>query len=175
MEVYIITDLFINDRIRDKQVRLIDSDGSQLGIVPTTHALNLAREKQLDLVKIAPEAKPPVCKIMNYSKFKYEQIKKEKEARKKQKIIVTKELRISLNIDVHDLEVKIKKAAQFLQAGSKVKLSIRFRGREMGHSDLARKLIDKFVDNLNGICSVDKPATFENRSVFLVLAPINKN
>lgn len=138
-------------------------------------ARKIAQEKQLDLVKIAPDAKPPVCKIINYSKYRYEQMKKEKEARKKQKIIVTKELRISLNIDVHDLEVKTKKAFQFLSDGNKVKLSIRFRGREMGHADLAHELINKFVDSLKEVGTVEKPATFENRSAFLVLAPIIKN
>lgn len=138
-------------------------------------ARKIAQEKQLDLVKIAPDAKPPVCKIINYSKYRYEQMKKEKEARKKQKIIVTKELRISLNIDVHDLEVKTKKAFQFLNDGNKVKLSIRFRGREMGHADLAHELINKFVDKLKEVGIVEKPATFENRSAFLVLAPIIKN
>ncbi len=138
-------------------------------------ARKIAQEKQLDLVKIAPDAKPPVCKIINYSKYRYEQMKKEKEARKKQKIIVTKEIRISLNIDVHDLEVKTKKASQFLRDGNKVKLSIRFRGRELGHTDLAHELINKFVDSLKEVGTVEKPATFENRSAFLVLAPIIKN
>ena len=175
MEVQVITDLFINEKIRDKEVRLIDVDGNQLGIVPIAQAKKIAQEKQLDLVKIAPDAKPPVCKIINYSKYRYEQMKKEKEARKKQKIIVTKEIRISLNIDVHDLEVKIKKASQFLSDGNKVKLSIKFRGREMGHMDLAHELINKFVDKLSGVGIVEKPATFENRSVFLMLAPIVKN
>lgn len=175
MEVYIITDLYINEMIRDLEVRLIDSDGSQLGIVPIGEAKKIAEEKQLDLVKIAPDAKPPVCKIINYSKYRYEQIKKEKEARKKQKIIITKEIRISLNIDTHDLEVKIKRAVQFLMEGNKVKLSIRFRGREMGHRDLANGLVNKFKEKLKDICVIEKHATFENRSVFLVFAPIIKN
>ena len=128
--MYAITDFIINEKIRDKQVRLIDADGSQRGIVSIEFARKLADEKQLDLVKIAPDANPPVCKLVNYSKFKYELVKKEKEARKKQKIIVTKEIRISLNIDTHDLNVKMKKAAQFLNDGNKVKLSIRFKGRD---------------------------------------------
>ncbi len=173
--MYAITDFIINEKIRDKQVRLIDADGSQRGIVPIEFARKLADEKQLDLVKIAPDANPPVCKLVNYSKFKYELVKKEKEARKKQKIIVTKEIRISLNIDTHDLNVKMKKAAQFLNDGNKVKLSIRFKGRELGRTDLANDLINKFKDTLKEIGNVEKAAVFENRSVFLTFAPILKN
>jgi translation initiation factor IF-3 len=142
--------------------------------VPIAQARKIAQEKQLDLVKISPDAKPPVCKIINYSKYRYEQIKREKEARKRQKVFVVKEIRISLNIDTHDLEVKIKKAIQFLNEGNKVKLSIKFRGREMGHKESANALIREFIDKLNGICLIEKPATFENRSVFLILAPITK-
>lgn len=173
--MYAITDFIINEKIRDKQVRLIDADGSQRGIVSIEFARKLADEKQLDLVKIAPDANPPVCKLVNYSKFKYELVKKEKEARKKQKIIVTKEIRISLNIDTHDLNVKMKKAAQFLNDGNKVKLSIRFKGRELGRTDLANDLINKFKDTLKEIGNVEKAAVFENRSVFLTFAPILKN
>lgn len=142
--------------------------------MPIAQARKIAQEKQLDLVKISPDAKPPVCKIINYSKYRYEQIKREKEARKRQKVFVVKEIRISLNIDTHDLEVKIKKAIQFLNEGNKVKLSIKFRGREMGHKESANALIREFIDKLNGICLIEKPATFENRSVFLILAPIIK-
>ena len=142
--------------------------------MPIAQARKIAQEKQLDLVKISPDAKPPVCKIINYSKYRYEQIKREKEARKRQKVFVVKEIRISLNIDTHDLEVKIKKAIQFLNEGNKVKLSIKFRGREMGHQESANALIREFIDKLNGICLIEKPATFENRSVFLILAPITK-
>ncbi len=173
--MYAITDFIINEKIRDKQVRLIDADGSQRGIVSIEFARKLADEKQLDLVKIAPDANPPVCKLVNYSKFKYELVKKEKEARKKQKIIVTKEIRISLNIDTHDLNVKMKKAAQFLNDGNKVKLSIRFKGRELGRTDLANDLINKFKDTLKEIGNVEKAAVFENRSVFLTFTPILKN
>lgn len=173
--MYAITDFIINEKIRDKQVRLIDADGSQRGIVSIEFARKLADERQLDLVKIAPDANPPVCKLVNYSKFKYELVKKEKEARKKQKIIVTKEIRISLNIDTHDLNVKMKKAAQFLNDGNKVKLSIRFKGRELGRTDLANDLINKFKDTLKEIGNVEKAAVFENRSVFLTFAPILKN
>ena len=126
-----ITELMINEQIRDKEVRLIGEDGEQLGIVSSKEAQALADEKKLDLVKIAPTAKPPVCRIMDYGKFKFDQAKKEKEARKKQKTIDTKELRLSPNIDTHDIQVKVKKAIEFLKDGDKVKVSIRFRGREM--------------------------------------------
>ena len=136
--------MFINEAIRDKTIRLIDSDGTQLGIVSIREALDLAEEKKLDLVKIAPEAKPPVCKIMDYGKYKYEQIKKAKDAKKKQKVVDIKEIRISVSIGEHDLEIKKKKLVEFIDAGHKVKLVIKFRGREIGRKEIGESLVNKF-------------------------------
>lgn len=168
---FCITELMINEQIRDKEVRLIDSDGSQLGIVSSREALRLADEKKLDLVKISPTAKPPVCKIIDYSKFKFDQSKKEKEARKKQKTINIKELRLSPNIDKHDIDVKIKKALEFLNDGDKVKISIRFRGREMGHTEIAYGILHDFAQNVAEIGLVEKPPKMEARIMSMFLAP----
>ncbi len=168
---YAITELMLNEQIRDKEVRLIDSDGTQLGIVPGKEALRLADEKHLDLVKISPTAKPPVCKIMDYSKFKFDQSKKEKEARKKQKNVDIKELRLSPNIDVHDVEVKLKKAVEFLTKGDKVKITVRFRGRELGHTDGAFKMLNEFADKVSAYGVVEKPPKMEARSMAMFLAP----
>lgn len=128
-------ELQINDEIRDRELRVIGNDGSQLGIMPTSKAMALAEEQNLDLVKIAPQVTPPVCKIMDYGKYKFEQAKREKEARKNQRVVEIKEIRLSLNIDTHDFNTKLGHALRFLQAGDKVKVSIRFRGREMGHPE----------------------------------------
>ena len=135
-----ITDLMINGQIRDKEIRLISDTGEQLGIMSSRDAQKLADDKSLDLVKISPQAKPPVCKIMDYSKYKFDLAKKEKEAKKKQKVVETKEVRLSPNIDTHDVETKVKNAVKFLKAGNKVKVSIRFRGREMTRQDAAIEL-----------------------------------
>jgi len=166
--------LFINEEIRDKTIRLIDFDGTQLGIISIQEARELAKGRKLDLVKIAPDAKPPVCKIMDYGKYKYEQIKKEKEAKKKQKVVSVKEIRISLNIGEHDIEVKKKSLIKFIEAGHKVKLVIKFRGREIGRIKLGDDLIKKFVANMDGICTIEKPPVFENRCVIVVFSPISK-
>jgi len=166
--------LFINEEIRDKTIRLIDFDGTQLGIISIQEAQEIAKNKKLDLVKIAPDAKPPVCKIMDYGKYKYEQIKKEKEAKKKQKVISIKEIRISLNIDEHDIEVKKKSLIKFIEAGHKVKLVIKFRGREVGRVKLGDDLIKKFVANMDNICTIEKPPVFENRCIIVVFSPISK-
>ena len=160
-----------NEQIRDKEVRLIDADGTQLGIMASRDALRLADEKQLDLVKISPTAKPPVCKLMDYSKFKFEQAKKEKEARKKQKIIDVKELRLSPNIDTHDVNIKVRKAIEFLSNGDKVKITIRFRGRELGHTDIAFKILQNFAEQVSPYGMVDKPPKMEARSMAMFLAP----
>jgi translation initiation factor IF-3 len=168
---YIITELMINEQIRDKEVRLIDADGTQLGIVSNKDALNLADEKNLDLVKISPTAKPPVCKIMDYSKFKFDSTKKEKEARKKQKTVDIKELRLSPNIDTHDINVKIKKASEFLQKGDKVKVTVRFRGRELGNTNVAYKILHEFAENVSEYGVVDKPPKMEARSMAMFLSP----
>ena len=166
-----ITDLMINEQIRDKEVRLIDVDGTQLGITPGRDAQRMADEKRLDLVKISPTAKPPVCKIMDYSKFRFEQSKKEKEARKKQRTIDVKELRLSPNIDTHDVEVKVKKAIGFLKDGDKVKVTIRFRGRELGRTEIGYTIMNDFLSKVSDVGQVDKPPKMEARSMAMFLSP----
>jgi translation initiation factor IF-3 len=161
----------INEEIRDKEVRLIDADGGQLGIFSVREAQRLADDKKLDLVKISPTAKPPVCKIMDYSKFKFDQSKKEKEARKKQRTVDIKELRLSPNIDTHDIQVKVKKAIEFLEYGDKVKITIRFRGRELGHTDVAYEILHNFAQQVNEVGVVDKPPKMEARSMAMFLSP----
>ena len=166
-----ITELMINEQIRDKEVRLIGEDGEQLGIVSSKEAQALADEKKLDLVKIAPTAKPPVCRIMDYGKYKFDQAKKEKEARKKQKTIDTKELRLSPNIDTHDIQVKVKKAIEFLKDGDKVKVSIRFRGREIGNTKGAVVILENFAKDVEEYGVMDKPPKMEARTMAMFLAP----
>lgn len=168
---YTITELMINEQIRDKEVRLIDENGSQLGIVSSRDAQKLADEKKLDLVKIAPTAKPPVCRIMDYGKYKFDQAKKEKEARKKQKTVDVKELRLSPSIDTHDIQVKVKKAIEFLKDGDKVKVSIRFRGREIGHSKTAAVILENFANDIAEYGTVDKAPKMEAKSMVMFLAP----
>lgn len=166
-----ITELVINEQIRDKEVRLISDTGEQLGIVSSKEAQKLADERKLDLVKIAPNAKPPVCRIMDYGKYKFDQAKKEKEARKKQKTIETKELRLSPSIDDHDIQVKVKKAIEFLKNGDKVKVSIRFRGRELGRTSSGEAILENFASSVSEYGVVDKPAKMEARSLVMFLAP----
>jgi len=161
----------INEQIRDKEVRLIDTDGAQLGIVTSRDAQRIADEKRLDLVKISPTAKPPVCKIMDYSKYKFEQQKKEKEARKKQRTIDIKEIRLSPNIDKHDVDTKVKKAIGFLKDGDKVKVTIRFRGRELGRTDVAYAIFNDFTAQVAEYANVEKPPKMEARSMAMFLAP----
>ena len=161
----------MNEKIRDKEVRLIDSDGAQLGIVATRDAMALADEKRLDLVKISPTANPPVCKIMDYSKYKFDLAKKEKEARKRQKNVEVKEIRLSPNIDKHDIAFKTKNATEFLKKGDKVKITVRFRGRELGHTNLALKILNEFVENVSEYGIVDKPPKLEGRHMAMFLAP----
>jgi len=161
----------INEQIRDREVRLIGDDGEQLGIMSSRDAQQVADEKRLDLVKISPTAKPPVCKIMNYSKFRFEQSKKEKEARKKQRTIDIKELRLSPNIDTHDIEVKLKKAVKFLKDGDKVKITIRFRGRELGRTEIAHVIMNDFAQKVSEYGNVEKPPKMETRSMAMFLAP----
>ena len=161
----------INEQIRDKEIRLIDVDGTQLGIVPGRDAQRIADEKKLDLVKISPTAKPPVCKIMDYSKFRFEQSKKEKEARKKQRTIDIKELRLSPNIDKHDVEVKLKKALEFLKDGDKVKVTVRFRGRELGRTEVAYGIMNDFAAKVAEVGNIEKPPKMEGRSMAMFLAP----
>lgn len=160
----------INEEIRDKEVRVIDSDGNQLGIMPIEDALRLAEEKNTDLVKIAPQAKPPVCKIMDYGKYRFEQAKREKEAKKNQRVIEIKEVRLSLNIDTHDFETKVGHAVKFLKSGNRVKVSIRFRGREMAHPENGLVTMSKFADACSEFGTVEKPAKLEGRSMLMFLA-----
>jgi len=166
-----ITDLMINEQIRDKEIRLISDDGAQLGIVDTKEAQSMADAKNLDLVKISPGAKPPVCKIMDYSKYRFDQQKREKEARKKQRTITIKELRLSPNTDTHDVNVKIKKANEFLKDGDKVKVSIRFRGRELGHTQVAYKILGDFAEAVSELGAIEKPPKMEGRSMAMFLTP----
>ncbi|MBR5262327.1 MAG: translation initiation factor IF-3 [Clostridia bacterium] len=160
----------INEEIRDKEVRVIDSDGNQLGVMPIEEALRLAEEKNTDLVKIAPQAKPPVCKIMDYGKYRFEQAKREKEAKKNQRVIEIKEVRLSLNIDTHDFETKVGHAIKFLKSGNRVKVSIRFRGREMAHPENGLVTMSKFADACSEFGTVEKPAKLEGRSMLMFLA-----
>lgn len=165
----IISDLMINGQIRDKEVRLIANDGEQLGVMSAREAQKLADEAGLDLVKISPKAKPPVCKIIDYGKYRYELARKEKEAKKKQKTIEVKEVRLSPNIDSNDLNTKIASARKFIEKGNKVKVTLRFRGREMAHVQSSRHILDEFAKALEDIALVDKPAKMEGRSMAMFL------
>ena len=162
-------ELQINEEIRDREVRVIGPDGAQLGIMSAQKALDLALSKNLDLVKIAPQAKPPVCKIIDYGKYRYELARKEKEAKKKQKTIEVKEVRLSPNIDSNDLNTKIASARKFIEKGNKVKVTLRFRGREMAHVQSSRHILDEFAKALEDIALVDKPAKMEGRSMAMFL------
>lgn len=168
-----INDLMINEEIRDREVRVVNQQGEQLGIMPTAQALKLAEEQQLDLVNIAPTARPPVCKLMDYGKYRFEMAKREKEQRKNQKTIEVKETRLSATIDLHDMEVKAKATRKFLQDGNKVKVSIRFRGRQITHGDIGLDVMDQFF-NMVADCAVkERPPKQEGRNMFMVLAPKN--
>ena len=164
-----ISDLMINEQIRDKEVRLIGENGEQLGVMSARDALKLAREAELDLVKIAPTAKPPVCKIIDYGKYRYDLARKEKEARKKQRITEVKEIRLSPNIDDNDLNTKVNAARKFIEKGDKVKVTLRFRGREMAHMSSSKVILDVFAEKLSDIAVVEKPAKLEGRSMQIVL------
>ncbi len=163
----------INEQIRDKSIRLVGEDGAQLGIMSAREALDIAEEKGLDLVKISPNAQPPVCKIMDYGKFRFEQAKKQKEAKKNQSVITLKEMRLSATIDKHDLEVKAKNVSKFLKEGDKVKVSLRFRGRQMTHTDQGRQVMDLFFSMVQEDATMEKSAKLEGRSMFMILAPKN--
>ena len=164
-------DLLINEEIRDKEVRLVGTDGEQLGIVSISVAQNMAIEKNMDLVKIAPQAVPPVCKIMDYGKFKFEQAKREKEAKKNQKVIEIKEVRLSLNIDTNDFNTKVNRAIKFLEAGDKVKAALRFRGREMAHPELGVNIMQRFTDAVAAVGVVEKQPKMEGRSMVMFVSP----
>ncbi|MBE5907545.1 MAG: translation initiation factor IF-3 [Lachnospiraceae bacterium] len=160
----------INEQIRDKEVRLIGSDGEQLGIMSAKEAMKLAEEAELDLVKIAPNAKPPVCKIIDYGKYRYELARKEKEAKKKQKIVEVKEIRLSPNIEENDLNTKMNNARKFLTKGNKVKITLRFRGREMAHMQASKHILDDIATALADVAVVEKPSKVEGRSISMILA-----
>lgn len=164
-----ISELMINEQIRDKEIRLIGEDGEQLGIMSAKEAMQHAREAELDLVKIAPNAKPPVCKIIDYGKYRYELARKEKEARKKQKTVEIKEIRLSPNIDVNDLNTKTNMARKFLEKGDKVKITLRFRGREMAHMQSSKHILDDIAEGLSDVAQIEKPAKLEGKSIMMVL------
>ena len=159
----------INGQIRDKEVRVIGEDGEQVGVMAARDAMKLAAEAELDLVKIAPKAQPPVCKIIDYGKYKYELARKEKEAKKKQKTVELKEVRLSPNIDTNDLNTKINNAKKFIGKGNKVKVTLRFRGREMAHVHQSRHILDDFAEQLADVATIEKPAKMEGRSMSMVL------
>ncbi len=167
-------ELQINEEIRDKELRIIGSNGEQLGIMSASQALSKAESMNLDLVKIAPQAKPPVCKIMDYGKYRFEQAKREKEARKNQHVVDVKEIRLSLNIDTHDFNTKLAHAKRFVEAGNKIKVSIRFRGREMGHPELGMDVMQKFAESCAEFANIEKPAKLEGRSMLMFLGPKTK-
>ena len=159
----------INGQIRDKEVRVIGTNGEQLGVMSARDAQKLADEAELDLIKIAPKAQPPVCKIMDYGKFRYEQQKREKEAKKKQKTVEIKEVRLSPNIDTNDLNTKVNNAKKFISKGNKVKVTLRFRGREMAHVQQSKHILDDFAKQLEDVATVEKAAKLEGRNMSMVL------
>ena len=161
----------INEEIRDKEVRLIADNGDQLGIVSSREALEIAIQKGMDLVKIAPQAQPPVCRIMDYGKFRFEQAKREKEARKNQRVVEIKEIRLTPGIDVGDLNTKVKNACKFLKGGDKVKVSVRFRGREMAHTDIGKGLLLKFAEQCGEVATLDKDPKLDGRHMSIFLSP----
>ena len=164
-----ISELMINEQIRDKEIRLIGENGEQLGIMSAKEAFKMAKEAELDLVKIAPTAKPPVCKIIDYGKYRYELARKEKEAKKKQNTVEIKEVRLSPNIEANDLNTKVNMAKKFIAKGDKVKVTLRFRGREMAHMQSSKHILDDFAEALADIAVIEKPAKLEGKSIMMVL------
>ncbi|AEF93922.1 Translation initiation factor IF-3 [Desulfotomaculum nigrificans CO-1-SRB] len=164
----------INEEIRAREVRVIDADNNQLGIMSVRDALRIAEERQLDLVEVAPQAKPPVCRIMDFGKFKYEQSKREKEAKKKQRIIQVKEVKLRPRIEEHDYQVKVKHAERFLKDGDKVKATIMFRGREIVHTELGQNLLNKLAEDLKDLCTVERQPKLEGKNMIMILAPKNE-
>jgi len=161
----------LNEDIRDKEIRLIGGNGEQLGIMSPAEALRIAEEEDLDLVKISPQAVPPVCKLMNYGKFRFEQSKREKEARKNQHQVEIKEIRMSPGIDIGDINTKLKSARKFIADGNRVKVSVRFRGREMAHTDIGKELLDQFAEQCADVASLERNARLEGRMMSIFLAP----
>ena len=170
-----INELMINEEIRDREVRVVDQNGEQLGVMPIKQALEMAEEMQLDLVKIAPQARPPVCKIMDYGKYRFEQSKKEREFRKNQKVITVKEVRLSATIEDHDIDVKLKNAIKFLKEGNKVKATIRFRGRQITHSEIGRQVMTEFAERIKEYGTVDKAPMIEGRNMSMFITPKDAN
>ena len=170
-----INDLMINEEIRDREVRVVDQNGAQLGVMPVKQALDMAEEMQLDLVKIAPQARPPVCKIMDYGKYRFEQSKKEREFRKNQKVITVKEVRLSATIEDHDIDVRVKNAIKFLKDGNKVKATIRFRGRQITHSEIGREIMADFAERIKDDGTVDKAPAIEGRNMSMFVSPKDAN
>ena len=162
----------INKEIRDKEVRVLDTDGEMLGVMPSREAYDLAVNKNLDLVKVSPNADPPVCKIMDYGKYVFEKAKKEKDAKKKQKMTSVKEIRLSPSIDDHDFSFKVKNAAKFLEAGDKVKVSMRFRGREISYSAQGKQTMERFAQTVQEVSKVDRMPKMEGRSMVMILSPL---
>ena len=165
-------ELLINEEIRHSEVRVIGDDGSQLGVMSSKDAKRIAAERDLDLVEIAPQGNPPVCKIMDYGKYKFEQSKREKEARKNQKVVDIKEIRFSPSIDDHDFQTKFNNAVKFLKAGDKVKVSVRFRGREMQHTSIGQQLLTKFSEQVKEYGTVDRMPKMEGRSMVMFVSPV---
>ncbi|MGI6146276.1 MAG: translation initiation factor IF-3 [Bacillota bacterium] len=161
----------MNEEIKAKEVRVVDENGEQLGIMPLREALRIAADRNLDLVEVAPAARPPVCRIMDYGRYKYEQSKRDREARKKQHIVTIKEVRMTPKIEDHDFSVKIKNAEKFLGEGDKVKASVRFRGREIVHTEIARKLLLEMAEALSAVSNVEREPKVEGRSMVMILAP----
>ena len=168
-------DLMINEEIRDREIRLIDQNGEQLGVMLTRQAMELAEERQLDLVKIVPQAKPPVCKLLDYGKYRFEQSKREREIRKNQKIITLKEVRLSATIDDHDVDVKFRNAVKFLEEGDKVKVNIRFRGRQITHSEIGLKVMRDFAERIKEYAIVERQPLIEGRNMIMILTPRDKD
>ena len=172
---YIKQELPINEQIRAKEIQLIDEQGEKRGIMKLNEALDLAYEKKLDLVLVAPNSQPPVCKIMNYGKYKFEQTKREKEAKKKQKVLEIKEIRITPNIEQHDFDFKVKNARKFIEDGNKVKITVRFRGRELNYVKLGEDNLNEFANALSDIASPEKKAVLEGKNMFIILAKKAEN
>jgi len=166
-----IKELRINEEVRCKEVRLVDDEGQQLGVMSPRDAMKVAQEKNLDLVEVAPTANPPVCRIMDYGKYRYEQNKKEREAKKNQKVISVKEVKLRPNIEDHDFLTKAKNASKFLTSGDKVKVTIMFRGREITHPELGQELCERFAEELSTVSKIEKPAKVEGRNMIMILAP----
>ncbi len=161
----------INEEIRDKEVRLISAEGEQLGVMPLEAAMEKATQGDMDLVKISPNANPPVCKLMDYGKFRFEQTKREKEAKKNQRVVEIKEVRMSPGIDVNDFNVKLRNAQRFLEEGNRVKVTVRFRGREMAHTDIGKRLLVKFAEDCTEMAAMDKEPKLEGRHMHMFLSP----